>query len=77
MASADEYRAKATDLDDKARRQTDPGLKAELEAMALGYRRLSEHAERKARTRATSEAAQQPNAQQQQQQQIQPGKKGE
>lgn len=75
MTPADQYRVRAAELSAKARDETNPALKAEFEALALGYIRLAEQAERNARNDIVYEPPpERPDAQQQQQQQPQPKK---
>jgi hypothetical protein len=46
MTSGDEYRKKAAELRAKARFESDPVLRPDLEALALSYVRLAEQADR-------------------------------
>ena len=74
----DEYRVKAADLTAKARQETNPRIRDELDRLALSYRRLAEQATKNSRIDLVYETpvtkSEQPNVQQQQQ--IQP-KKGD
>ena len=71
MTSADVYRVKAADLIAKARQETNPKIRGELDTLALSYLRLAEQASRNSRIDLVYEApaakAEQPNVQQQQQ----------
>ena len=82
MSVADEYRAKAAEMAEKAKREGDTLLRAEFEALRRNYLRLALQAEKNAKTdivyetprRAPAQPAQ-PEQPAQQQQQRQPDKK--
>jgi hypothetical protein len=79
MPAADEYRAKATEFANRARREPDLSLRQQYEMLAKSYLRLAEQAEQNSRADLVYESPD-PRAarpaeqaqQQQQQQQIQP-----
>ena len=47
MATGDDYRARARDLFDMAKREVNPSMKAQLERLALAYIDLAEQADNK------------------------------
>jgi hypothetical protein len=61
MTQADQYRSRSAELTAKARTETDPAVKAEYEALALGYRRLAEQADRNSQTDIVYETPPQPS----------------
>ena len=84
MDPGDAYRLKAAEISAKARQETNPTVRAELEKLALAYLLLAAQAESNARTdivyetppeRPPVEQQPQESLQQQQQQQQQTGKK--
>jgi hypothetical protein len=79
MSVADEYRAKAAEMAEKAKRDGDPLVQAEFEALRRNYLRLALQAEKNAKTDIVYEtprrAPAQPEQPAQQQQQRQPKKK--
>ena len=75
MAKAEMYRVKAAELHAKATEETNPATRAQLEALALGYLRLADQADRNAQTNVVYETpARRTGDIQQQQQQITPKK---
>lgn len=79
MERGDEYRLKAAEIDARARQETNPIVRTELDKLALAYLLLAEQADSNARTDLVYEtpperpaAPQQQQEQQQQQQQSQP-----
>ena len=46
MARGDDYRIKAADMQAKAREESNPQLRAELERLVLSYLRLADQADR-------------------------------
>jgi len=74
MTAADEYRVKAAQLNARARAETNPAVRADLEALALSYVRLARQAERNSLNNVVYETPPARADQQQQQQQIQPKK---
>ena len=60
MTQADQYRSRSAELTAKARTETDPTVKAEYEALALGYRRLAEQADRNSQTDIVYETPRRP-----------------
>jgi hypothetical protein len=74
--AAEDYRAKAAELDAKASVESDPFARAELHRLAESYRRLADQADRNSLTDVVYEPAplsgQAERAAQQQQQQPQP-----
>jgi hypothetical protein len=75
MAAGDDYRIKAADMNAKAKRETRPLTRAELESLALAYLRLADQADRNAGLVSSADRSAVPLQQQQQQQQPQ-SKKG-
>ena len=80
MSVADEYRAKAAEMAEKAKRERDPLVQAEFEALRRNYLRLALQAEKNAKTDIVYETprrrpAAEPEQAAQQQQQRQPKKK--
>jgi hypothetical protein len=74
MSGGDEYRARAADFSARAKAEKNPGMRAELESLALSYLRLADQADRNATADIVYETptpAEQPAQQQQQQQQPQ------
>ena len=49
MTTGDHYRVKVADLRARARRESDPQLRAEFETLAAGYLRLAQQADRNTR----------------------------
>jgi len=77
MAAGDDYRIKAAEMNAKAKRETKPQTRAELEHLALAYLRLADQADRNVRLEASTDQSSVRLQQQQQQQQQQPqSKKG-
>jgi hypothetical protein len=77
MTQGEMYRAKASELHAKAAQETNPATRTQLEALALGYLRLAEQADRNAQTNLVYETPlkrphDRPQQQQQQQQQKTP-----
>ena len=74
MSVADEYRAKAAEMAEKAKRDGDPLVQAEFEALRRNYLRLALQAEKNAKTDIVYETPSRSAMQQQQQhhQQQQP-----
>jgi hypothetical protein len=71
MASGDDYRIKAADVNARARREASPQMRIELRNLALAYLRLADQADRNANLGSLTERAR-PQVQQQQQPQAQP-----
>lgn len=75
MPTGDEYRIKAAEMSDRARREANPVVRAEYDNLAMSYLRLADQADRNARsdivyeTPPVRDSVQQPQPQQQQQQQ--------
>ena len=79
MSVADEYRAKAAEMAEKAKREGDTLLRAEFEALRRNYLRLALQAEKNAKTDIVYETPRrrppaEPDQPAQQQQQRQPKK---
>ena len=72
MAAGDDYRIKAADMNAKAKGETSPWTRAELEHLALAYLRLADQADRNV---GIGSSLQQPAAPLQQQKQQQPQSK--
>ena len=68
MAAGDDYRIKAADMNAKAKSETKPRTRAELERLALAYLRLADQADRNAHLASSTEQSAAPSQQQQQQQ---------
>jgi hypothetical protein len=70
MAAGDDYRIKAADMNAKAKEETKPWTRAELESLALAYLRLADQADRNADLAPLTDRS--TSSVQQQQQQPQP-----
>ncbi len=62
MTTADEYRAKAAELNARAQLEMNPTLRSECERLAQGYIRLAEQADRNSQTDVVYETPPQPKA---------------
>jgi hypothetical protein len=71
MAAGDDYRIKAADMHAKAKGETKPRTRTELERLALAYLRLADQADRNADLAPLVDRSMS-SVQQQQQQQPQP-----
>lgn len=69
MAAGDDYRIKAADVNAKARQETNPRTRRELEGLALAYLRLADQADRNAKLAPFADRSGSHARQQQQQQQ--------
>ena len=81
MATGDEYRVRAADMQARARDEHNPEIRADFESLAMAYLRLADQADRRvlyeANPRQTHPAHPTQQQQQPQQQQQQPQTKPE
>ena len=68
MAAGDDYRIKAAEMNAKAKGETSPQTRSELQKLVLSYLRLADQADRNAGLAPPAERSAHPVQQQQQQQ---------
>ena len=66
MATGDEYRIKAADMNAKATREASPQTRSELKKLVFAYLRLADHADRNANLTPPADRPKPPVLQQQQ-----------